>query len=86
MLLRCVTTSLSLRNYLPPQKMYAKGYNKYFSRIQWTRTLSYFSIISRDRQRFVILNTEGIRKDTEEKRNFVIFLLNNRTTVSSVFC
>jgi len=34
--LRRVTTSLSLRNYLPPPERYAKGYNKNLSRIQWS--------------------------------------------------
>jgi hypothetical protein len=34
MLLRHVTTSLSLRNYLSPPKRYAKCYSKYFRMIQ----------------------------------------------------
>jgi hypothetical protein len=33
MLQKRVTTSFSLRNYLLPQKRYAKSYNKYFFRI-----------------------------------------------------
>jgi hypothetical protein len=36
MLLTRVTTSLSLRNYLPPPERYGNGYNKYFFRIQWS--------------------------------------------------
>jgi hypothetical protein len=31
-----VTTSLSLRNYFLSPKRYAKDYNKYFFRIQWS--------------------------------------------------
>jgi hypothetical protein len=34
MFVRRVTTLLSLKNYMLPQKMYAKGYSKYFFMIQ----------------------------------------------------
>jgi hypothetical protein len=35
-LLRCIIILFSLINYLPPPERYAKGYSKYFSKIQWS--------------------------------------------------
>jgi len=69
--LKRVTMSFSLINYLLLPERYAKGYNKYFYRIQWspessvcliafctnekTITFSDFSIIARDKLKLVIL-------------------------------
>jgi hypothetical protein len=44
MLIRHVTTSLSLRNYLSLPERHAKGYMKYFSRIQWSSESSVYLI------------------------------------------
>jgi len=83
MLLRRVTMWLSLRNYLPHQKRYAKGYIKHFSRIQWSTKSSVclinqntfrFSIIARNRDsKFKYIRYQ--EKIAEDERKIVIFLI-----------